>query len=144
YCTDFTRTLYIGKPSSEFKKIYEIVKTAWYKGFEKVRRGVPINEIDRTIREYFKSKELDKYFVHGTGHGIGIDIHEPPKIYYQNITSTKRKTQIEIIEDGMVFTIEPGLYFPNKFGIRIENVIFVENGRGEVYSEVDIELKIIE
>lgn len=144
YCTDFTRTLYIGKPSSEFKRIYEIVKTAWYKGFEKVRRGVPVNEIDKTIREYFKTKELDKFFIHSTGHGIGIDIHEPPKIYYQNIRSKKRKTQIEIIEDGMVFTIEPGLYFPNKFGIRIENIVFVENGRGEVYSEVDIELKIIE
>lgn len=140
YCTDFTRTLYLGKPSSEFKKLYDIVKTAWYKGFEKVKSGVPIGEIDKTIREYFKSKEVDKFFIHSTGHGIGVEIHEPPRIYYQKAS----KGEIEIIKDGMVFTIEPGLYFPNKFGIRIENVVFVENGRGEVYSEEGIDLRVID
>ncbi len=142
YCTDFTRTIYLGNPSSEFRKMYDIVKTAWYKGFEKVKSGVPIAEVDRTIREYFKSKEVDKFFLHATGHGIGVEIHEPPRVYYQSGSSRKRG--VEIIKDGMVFTIEPGLYFPNKFGIRIENMVFVENGRGEIYSEETLELEIID
>jgi len=138
YCTDFTRTLHLGKPSSEFKKLYELVKTAWYKGFEKVKRGIPFSEIDKTIREYFKSKDVDKFFVHATGHGIGVEVHEPPRIYYKPLNKE------EIIEDGMVFTIEPGLYFPDKFGIRLENIVFVENGKGEIYSQEDLELKVIE
>ncbi|MCD6490321.1 MAG: aminopeptidase P family protein [Thermodesulfobacterium sp.] len=142
YCTDFTRTIHIGKPSSEFRKIYDIVKTAWYKGFEKVKSGVLIAEIDKTIREYFKTKEVDKFFLHATGHGIGVEIHEPPRVYYQS--EGLRKKDAEIIKDGMVFTIEPGLYFPNKFGIRIENMVFVENGRGEIYSEETLELETIE
>ncbi len=139
YCTDFTRTLYLGKPSSEFKKMYEIVKSAWYKGFEKVKRGVPVSEIDRIIREYFKTKGVDKFFIHATGHGVGVEIHEAPRIYYQ--VSGKNK---EVIEDGMVFTIEPGLYFPNNFGIRLENIVFIEKGEGVIYSEEPLELKIIE
>jgi len=144
YCTDFTRTLYLGNPTSEFKKLYEIVKTAWYKGFEKVKSGVLVSEIDKTIREYFKTKEVDNFFLHATGHGIGIEVHEPPRIYYKKIDDKKRKNDITVIEDGMVFTIEPGLYFPNEFGIRLENIVFVENGRGEIYSEIDLELKILD
>ncbi len=144
YCTDFTRTLYLGKPTSEFKKIYEIVKTAWYKGFEKVKRGILVSEIDKTIREYFKTKEVDTFFFHATGHGIGVEVHEPPRIYYKKIDDKKRKNDNPVIEDGMVFTIEPGLYFPNKFGIRLENIVFVENGKGEIYSEIDLELKILD
>lgn len=136
YCTDFTRTIYIGTPSSDFKKFYEIVKTAWYKGFEKVKRGVFIFEIDKAIREYFYKKGVEKFYLHAGGHGIGIEVHEPPKIFYKN-----RK---DIIEDGMVFTIEPGLYFPDKFGIRLENIVIVEKGRGEIYSEIDLDLQSID
>ncbi|WP_038057441.1 aminopeptidase P family protein [Thermodesulfobacterium hydrogeniphilum] len=137
YCTDFTRTLFIGKPDEEFKKMYEIVKTAWYKGFERVKRGVSIAEIDKTIREYFQEKGLAEYFIHATGHGVGVEIHEAPRIFYKN-------SEEGIIEDGMVFTIEPGLYFPGKYGIRLENIIIVENGRGENFSEIDLDLKVID
>ncbi len=141
YCTDFTRTLYIGTPSSEFKKIYEVVKNAWYKGFEKVKEGTYIFEIDKAIREYFYKKGLDKFYIHAGGHGIGIEVHEPPKIFYKKDI---RKKQKEIIKDGMVFTIEPGIYFPNKFGIRLENIVIVEKRKGEIYSEIDLELKKID
>ncbi|PMP68275.1 MAG: aminopeptidase P family protein [Thermodesulfobacterium geofontis] len=143
YCTDFTRTIYLGKPHSEFKNFYEIVKTAWYKGFEKVKSGIPVSEIDKTIREYFRDKGVDKFFLHATGHGIGVEIHEPPRIYYKETFAKKRKKDEEIIKDGMVFTIEPGLYFPNKFGIRLENMVFVEKGKGEIYSEIGLNLEII-
>ena len=110
----------------------------------KVKRGIPVSEIDKTIREYFKSKEVDKFFLHATGHGIGVEIHEHPRIYHREAISKKREKYEEFIEDGMVFTIEPGLYLTDKFGIRLENMVFVEKGKGEIYSEIDLELKIIE
>lgn len=139
YCTDFTRTIFIGKPKKTFKKLYEIVKSAWFKGFEKAKEGNPVTLIDKTIRDYFKDKGVDKFFIHATGHGVGIEIHEPPKIYYDPFSKKKE----EIIKNGMVFTIEPGLYFPDKFGIRLENIVIIENGRGEIYSEIPLDLQII-
>ncbi len=134
YCSDFTRTLYLGKPSREFLYYYELVKTAWWKGFEKVKAGTPLKEVDIAIREYFREKGVDKYFIHATGHGIGVEIHEEPRVF---------KTSEDIIEDGMVFTIEPGLYFKGKFGIRLENIVIVKDGRGQIFSEVPLDLKIL-
>jgi len=141
YCTDFTRTIYLGKPSKEFQKYFEMVKTAWYLGFEKVKVGTPVEEIDKVIREYFYKKGVLDYFIHATVHGIGIEIHEPPRIFYQVTGKNKNKF---VIEEGMVFTIEPGLYFSGKFGIRLENMVLVENGRGLVVSQIPLEIEIIE
>jgi len=138
YCSDFTRTLYLGKADSEFKRHYELVKTAWYKAFEKVRVGTPIYEVDRAVREYFKKKGVLSHFTHATGHGIGIEIHEFPRVYYKK--SRKFLREQPVIQDGMVFTIEPGLYFSGSYGIRLENVVFVERGEGRVYSEIGFEL----
>jgi Xaa-Pro aminopeptidase/Xaa-Pro dipeptidase len=138
YCSDFTRTLYLGKADQEFKKYYEIVKTAWFKAFERVKTGVPVYEIDKRIREYFQKKGVLSYFTHSTGHGLGIEIHEFPRIYYHK--SKKYLKNQPYLEEGMVFTIEPGLYFPGRFGIRLENVVFVEEGRGKIYSENSLEL----
>jgi len=138
YCSDFTRTLYLGKANPEFKRHYELVKTAWYKAFEKVREGVPIYEIDRAVREFFKKKGVLSHFTHATGHGIGIEIHEFPRVYYKK--SRKFLKEQPIIQDGMVFTVEPGLYFAGNYGIRLENVVFVEKGEGKVYSEIGFEL----
>jgi len=134
YATDFTRTIYLGKPPKEFVYYYELVKTAWYKGFEKVKVGTSLKEVDLAIREYFWEKGVEKYFIHATGHGVGVEIHEPPRVY---------KTCEDIIEEGMVFTIEPGLYFKGKFGIRLENIVIVENGRGEVVSQIPLDLKLL-
>ncbi len=134
YCSDFTRTIYLGKPPKEFLHYYELVKTAWWKGFEKVKIGTPLKEVDLAIREYFWQKGVDKYFIHATGHGVGVEIHEEPRVF---------KTSEDIIEEGMVFTIEPGLYFKGKFGIRLENIVIVENGKGEVPSQVPLDLKTL-
>ncbi len=138
YCSDFTRTLFLGKAESEFKKYFEMVKTAWYKAFEKVKGGVPVYEIDKAVRNYFEKKGVLSYFTHATGHGIGIEIHEFPRIYYQK--NRKFLRELPLIQEGMVFTIEPGLYFPGKFGIRLENIVFVEDGEGKVYSEISMDL----
>lgn len=138
YCSDFTRTLYLGRAELEFKKYYEMVKTAWFKAFERVKTGVPVYEMDKKIRDYFHKKGVLSYFTHSTGHGLGIEIHEFPRIYYQK--SKKYLKNQPYLEEGMVFTIEPGLYFPGGFGIRLENVVFVEGGRGKIYSENSLEL----
>lgn len=138
YCSDFTRTLYFGKADKEFKQIYELVKEAWYRGFESAKPGKPVYEIDRVIREFFDKKGVLQYFTHATGHGIGLEIHEYPRIYYHK--NKKYLKEQPILEEGMVFTIEPGLYFSEKFGVRLENVVFMRKDGPEVYSEVSLDL----
>ncbi|AIH04493.1 MULTISPECIES: Xaa-Pro peptidase family protein [Thermodesulfobacterium] len=133
YATDFTRTIYLGDPPAEFVKLYNILKDAWFLGFEKVKVGEKVAEIDRAIRDYLVQKDLAKYFIHATGHGIGVEVHEAPRVIYTVDPDLR-------IEEGMVFTIEPGLYFPDNFGIRLENMVFVEGGRGEIVSEVSLDL----
>ena len=90
--------------------------------------------MDKTARDYIKSKGYGKYFVHSTGHGVGIEIHEFPRVYY------KGKDASVLIEEGMVFTIEPGIYLPGKFGVRLENMVVVGRGVGEAFSEVSLDL----
>lgn len=134
YCTDFTRTIYIGKPTEEFVKVYNIVRDAHLFALDKVRVGNKIGDVDREARNYIKKKRLGKYFNHSTGHGIGIEIHEYPRVYYKGEDAER------VIEEGMVFTVEPGIYLPGKFGVRLENIVAVIDGRGEPLSEIDLEL----
>ena len=138
YCSDFTRTLYISKkPDDEFLKFYQILKDAWFFGFESVKSGMPVKELDLKIREYLSKKGVEKLFIHATGHGVGIEIHESPHISY------KAKEDL-YFEEGMVFTIEPGLYLPGKFGIRLENIVAIRDGRPEILGSKDLELEVIE
>ncbi len=134
YCTDFTRTLFLGKPDSEFLKVYTVVRDAHLFALEKVKVGNKIGDVDRAAREYIGKKRLGRFFTHSTGHGIGVEIHEYPRVYYRG-EDAKR-----VIEEGMVFTIEPGVYIPGRFGVRLENIVVVRNGRGEPLSSVDLDL----
>ncbi|MCS7199168.1 MAG: Xaa-Pro peptidase family protein [Caldimicrobium sp.] len=138
YCSDFTRTIYWGNPDEEFKRYYEMVKSAWFKAFERVKVGVPVFEVDKVVRSYFQEKGVISHFTHSTGHGIGIEVHEYPRIFWRREASYLKKQPL--IEEGMVFTIEPGLYFEGKYGIRLENVVFVEGGEGKIHSQVPLEL----
>ncbi len=137
YCTDFTRTLHIGKPPPEFLKIYNVVRDAHLFALEKVRVGNRVGDVDRAARDYIKRKRLGKFFVHSTGHGIGVEIHEYPRVYFKGEDADR------IIEEGMVFTVEPGIYIPGKFGVRLENIVATINGRGEPLSDVDLELVVL-
>ncbi len=134
YCTDFTRTFYLGTPDREFVKVYNIVRDAHLFALEKVKVGNRLGDVDKTAREYIKKKRYRKYFVHTTGHGIGVEIHEYPRVYY------KGEDADITIEEGMVFTVEPGIYLPGRFGVRLENIVAVVDGRGEPLSEIDLEL----
>ena len=134
YCSDFTRTLFIGKPDKELLKVYEIVKEAHLRAVGAVREGLPIGEIDKVAREYIEKNGYGEYFTHSTGHGVGIEIHEPPRVY---------QTETTPIREGMVFTIEPGIYLPQKGGVRIENIVAVVGGKAKVLQKTPIELVVI-
>ncbi len=134
YCTDFTRTFHIGSHDREFVKVYNIVRDAHLFALEKVKVGNRLGEVDRAAREHIKKKRYGKFFTHTTGHGVGVEIHEYPRVYY------KGEDAEVTIEEGMVFTIEPGIYLPGKFGVRLENIVAVVGGRGEPLSEVDLDL----
>jgi len=116
YCSDVTRTMHVGRPTSEARRIYEAVRQAQQAAIEAVQPGVTAGEVDQAARKLLKKSNLDRYFTHSTGHGVGLEIHEPPRI---------ATGQEEILHPGMVITIEPGVYIPGKFGVRIEDMVVV-------------------
>ncbi len=137
YCTDFTRTLHLGNPDADFKKVYSIVKEAHLLALEKAKVGVKLGELDKAARRYIKKKGYGKLFNHTLGHGVGIDIHESPRVYY------KGEDADITLEEGMVFTVEPGIYIPDRWGVRLENIIVIERGVGRPLSDVDLELVVL-
>lgn len=116
YCADITRTSYLGEISEKKLEILEIVKKAAEIGRKTVKPGIKASEIDRACRDYITEKGYGQYFVHSTGHGVGIDIHELPVVSLNSET---------ILEPGMVITVEPGIYIPGLGGARIEDVVLV-------------------
>ena len=120
YVGDKTRSGQVGPSTEEYRKMYEIVKEAQQTSFEAVKPGVTCESIDITCRKVLAKYGVEKYMPHRVGHGLGMDGHEYPYL----VKGNKR-----ILEPGMVFSIEPGLYFPGKWGIRIEDIVYVtENG----------------
>jgi Xaa-Pro dipeptidase len=125
YYADITRTFCIGK-SPEVEKVYEHVLEANLKACRKVREGVQVGEVDAAAREHLKKVGLEKYFTHRTGHGLGLEVHEPPYI----IEGGKER-----LSNDMFFTVEPGAYLPGKFGVRIEDNVTVTKGDGVVLTD---------
>ena len=131
YCSDRTRTIYIGENISmnkkqkfpkEIQKVYDIVLKAQEEAIKAIKVGIKACELDKIARDIIEKAGYGKYFVHSLGHGVGLDIHEWPFI------NSKNKIQLQ---EGMVFTIEPGIYIPGEFGIRIEDMVAI-NYNGEV------------
>jgi Xaa-Pro aminopeptidase len=120
YCSDITRTFFLGSAPREGRQIYEIVLKAQRIAIEHIKPDMPAAQIDRIARSQITQKGYGQFFGHGLGHGVGIDIHEPPYIKRGEETS---------IRPGMVFTVEPGIYIPGKLGVRIEDlVVATEDG----------------
>lgn len=118
--SDMTRTLVLGHASQEQKEVYEIVRQANEAGRKAVAPGVPLAEIDRAAREVIEKAGYGPFFIHRTGHGIGLQVHEPPDV---------SASETRVAQKGMIFSIEPGIYLPGKFGVRIEDLVMVtENG----------------
>ena len=117
YCSDMTRTVFIGKePSDKQKQVYEIVLKAQLAALDMIKPGVSCYEVDKCARDIIRDAGYGDYFGHGLGHSVGLFIHEEPRF------SPKCK---DILESGMVITVEPGIYLPGEFGVRIEDLVVV-------------------
>ena len=120
YCSDLTRTVFFGSPSDEFIKNYNAVLDANLTAIDKITCGTLTCEADKFSRDKLKELGLDEYFTHSLGHGLGLNIHEFP--------SLSKKTQ-DALKNAMTFTIEPGVYFDGKYGIRIEDTVILQDGK---------------
>ena len=134
YCSDITRNFCLGKPSDDYIKCYAAVLEANKAGIDAVEAGKACKDVDKVAREVLKKYDLDKYFTHSLGHGVGIDIHEYPYL------SPKSE---DIFRENQVYTVEPGIYINGKFGIRIEDILTVKNGRSNLLSRCNKELIIL-
>jgi Xaa-Pro aminopeptidase len=123
YCSDMTRTVNLGRPKEDERKAYEAVLEAQETAVAAVAPGVRCGEVDEAARGVLRRAGFAEAFTHSTGHGLGLEIHEPPRI---GAGQTAR------LQAGMVVTIEPGIYLANRFGIRIEDMVAVTGSGGQV------------
>lgn len=123
YCSDMTRTVHVGPVSDAHRRMYEAVRAAQLASLEAVGPGVQTGEVDQAGRQVLKKAGYDTYFTHSTGHGVGIEVHELPRL---------AKGQNHILAPGMVVTIEPGIYIPKEGGVRIEDMVLVTESGHEV------------
>jgi Xaa-Pro aminopeptidase len=117
YCSDLTRTFFLGKTNGLQLQAYALVKRAHDLALLKTGQGVSASVIDKAARDVISQAGYGDKFIHTTGHGVGIDIHESPRLSLKDNT---------VLKDGMVVTVEPGVYFEGRFGIRIEDTILIK------------------
>ncbi len=120
YGSDITRTLCLGKPSDKFKEIYAVLLDAQQQAFDRISDGMSGHQADATAREIIDNAGYGEYFLHALGHGTGLEVHEEPRL---------GKNSQDMVLDGMVFTIEPGIYIQGWGGIRIEDMVVLEQGK---------------
>ncbi|WMT86869.1 Xaa-Pro peptidase family protein [Pelagibacterium sp. 26DY04] len=134
YPSDMTRVAHLGEPSAEFAKVHAVVNTAVEAALASVRPGVKASAVDDAARGVIAQAGYGEFFLHRTGHGLGLDIHEPPYI---------TATSDTVLEEGMVFSIEPGIYLAGRFGIRLEEVVIVRSDGPEILSELPRDTVIV-
>lgn len=134
YHSDMTRTVFIGKPDREFQRIYDIVRKAHDAAMDFARPGVRCEEIDSAARQVISNSGYGQYFIHRTGHGIGLEVHEEPYIVQGNT---------DILQPGMAFSIEPGIYIPGRYGVRIEDCVIVTETGIEPFTRFRSDLIVI-
>ncbi|MCC7365649.1 MAG: aminopeptidase P family protein [Dehalococcoidia bacterium] len=125
YCSDLTRTFVAGTPDAQFRAVYEVVFEAQQRAIEKVEPGMTSVQAHELAHGVIRAAGFGEQFGHGLGHGVGLEVHEDPYL---------GPTGEDVLEEGMVFTIEPGIYLPGEFGVRIEDVVVLENGKARVLS----------
>lgn len=119
YCSDITRTVVVGEMSARWQRIHDAVDRARAAAIAAARPGIPAAELDGVARAVLAEEGLDRHFVHSLGHGVGLEVHEAPRL------SSRSE---EILEEGMVVTIEPGVYLPGEGGVRLEDLVVIEQG----------------
>lgn len=131
YCSDMTRTVHVGSVSRRDRAIYHAVLEAQEAAIAAVKPGATAGDVDHAARSVLKRARLDRYFIHSTGHGVGLEIHEQPRI---------ARGQTEVLKPGMVITIEPGVYLPDEGGVRIEDMVVVTETGHEILTPATKEL----
>jgi len=131
YHSDMTRTICVGKPDPEFFHVYEVVRTAQAKALAAIRPGLPMGELDSIARSHITQSGYGQFFTHRLGHGLGLNVHEEPYIYTGNR---------ELLAVGMCFSVEPGVYLPGRFGVRIEDCVIVQEKEPLVLTKFTKEL----
>jgi Xaa-Pro aminopeptidase len=134
YCTDETCTVITGAPTQKQKKVYSTVQEAHDRAIDKIKPGVSSKEVDSAARDHIEKRGFGKYFGHGTGHGVGLSVHEEPRL--SPLTSVA-------LEEGMVVTVEPGIYIPNWGGVRIEDMVLVTRDSREVLTVLPKRLEVL-
>jgi len=131
YCSDMTRTVFVGSPGQKQKTLYQAVLDAQLAAISAVHPGQEAGKVDQAARKVLKKAGFAPYFTHSTGHGVGLEIHEPPRL---------GKGQTELLKPGMVITIEPGAYVPGLGGVRIEDMVLVTESGCQVLTPTPKEL----
>jgi Xaa-Pro dipeptidase len=134
YCSDMTRTFFMNSVSDFKREIYNLVLDTNTETISKIKPGVKFSELDKIARNCINNKGYLDFFIHKTGHSIGLEVHEYCSVYDDND---------EILEPGMIFSIEPGIYFKNKFGVRIEDLVLVTESGCEILNNYDKNLVIL-
>lgn len=134
YCSDITRTVFLGKPDSELERIYKIVLGAQLKGLEGVKKGIIGREVDSVVRTIISEAGFGDNFGHGLGHGVGLEIHEEPMLSMRGYIELK---------DGMVVTVEPGIYVSGLGGVRIEDMVVVNGDTPDILTTASKEMTIL-
>jgi len=140
WCSDVTRMFSLGEPSKEFKEKYEKVLRIHEAVLPQFLPGKKVTELDQFVRE--ELGEDEQYFIHGLGHGVGQGVHEEPKID-SRVRTPETPSSNSKLEEGMVVTCEPGLYYPEKFGIRIEDIFVIRKDGPEMLSKTSRALRIL-
>jgi D-alanyl-D-alanine dipeptidase len=135
YGSDTSRTVHVGAPTDEERRVHDVVREAQEAGFRAVRPGAACQDVDRAARRVIADAGYGEYFIHRTGHGIGVTTHEPPYM----IEGEERP-----LVPGMCFSVEPGIYLPGRFGVRIEDIVTVTEDGGRRLNTTPRELVIVE
>ncbi len=134
YGSDTTRTVHVGEPTAEEQSVHDIVRVAQQTAFEAVRPGISCQEIDRVARKVITDAGYGEFFIHRVGHGIGLTTHEPPYMV---------EGELHELVPGMCFSIEPGIYLPGRFGVRIEDIVTVTADGGRRLNQTPREIHIV-
>ena len=134
YCADITRTFAVGEPPAEYARIHQVTLEANAAGRAAARPGIPAGQVDRAARAVIEAAGYGPYFTHRTGHGLGTEPHEEPYIYAENPL---------LLEPGMVFTVEPGIYLPGQAGARVEDDVVITADGSESLSTMPRELVVV-
>ncbi|MFJ8198586.1 aminopeptidase P family protein [Streptomyces sp. NPDC096152] len=135
YGSDTSRTVHVGEPTDEERRVHDLVREAQEAGFRAVRPGVACQEVDRAARAVIADAGYGEYFIHRTGHGIGVTTHEPPYMI---------EGEEQPLVPGMCFSVEPGVYLPGRFGVRIEDIVTVTEDGGRRLNDTTREMVIVD